>query len=114
MNKNDLYKYKAEIISVYDGDTIRCDLSLGFNHWIKNLSVRLYGINTPEIRGKEKEQGYISRDRLRELVLGKEVILESHKDKTGKFGRVLATLHLDGVNINEQLIAEGLAVRYII
>lgn len=111
--KTQLYNYKAKIISVYDGDTVRMDISLGFNNWLLNQSVRLFGINTPEIRGSQKLDGLISRDRLRDLIDGKEIILESHKDKTGKFGRILGTIYLDGVNINELLVREGLAVRYL-
>ena len=111
--KTQLYNYKAKIISVYDGDTVRMDISLGFNNWLLNQSVRLFGINTPEIRGSQKLDGLISRDRLRDLIGGKEIILESHKDKTGKFGRILGTIYLDGVNINELLVREGLAVRYL-
>lgn len=74
--------------------------------------VRLLGINTPEVRGKERELGLISRDRLRELIDGKDVIIVTHKDKGGKYGRLLATIYLDGVNINQQLVDGGFAKAY--
>ena len=73
---------------------------------------RLLGINTPEVRGKEREAGLVSRDRLRELIDGKDIIIVTHKDKGGKYGRLLATIFLDGVNINQQLVDEGLAEVY--
>ena len=73
---------------------------------------RLLGINTPEARGKEREAGLVSRDRLRELIDGKDIIVATHKDKGGKYGRLLATIFLDGVNVNQQLIDEGLAEVY--
>ena len=105
------YCYKAKCISVYDGDTVTLDISLGFGVTMRE-KIRLLGINTPEVRGKEKLDGLISRDRLRELINGKDIIIATHKDKGGKYGRLLATIYLDGVDINQQLIDEGLAKPY--
>jgi len=88
------------------------DISLGFNITMHKQKARLLGINTPEVRGKEREAGLVSRDRLRELIDGKDIIIVTHKDKGGKYGRLLATIFLDGVNINQQLVDEGLAEVY--
>jgi micrococcal nuclease len=107
-----MYEYRAHVIKVYDGDTITVNLDLGFFTWIKNQTIRLSGINTPEIKGEERPNGLISRDRLRELILDKEVIIKTEKDSKGKYGRWLGTIYLDEVNINEQLISEGLAEKY--
>jgi micrococcal nuclease len=105
------YCYKATCISVYDGDSVTLDISLGFDITIKQ-KVRLLGIDTPEIRGKERLDGLIARDRLRELIDGKDIIIVTHKDRSGKYGRLLATIYLDGVDINQQLVDEGLAEVY--
>ena len=51
------YIYKAEVVSVYDGDTITVDIDLGFNVVLRKQKIRLGGINTPEIRGEEREEG---------------------------------------------------------
>ena len=110
--KHKPYCYKATCTSVYDGDTVTLDIQLGFNITMHGQKIRLLGINTPEVRGKEKLDGLISRDRLRELIDGKDVIIATHKDKGGKCGRLLATIYLDGVDINQQLIDEGLAKPY--
>jgi micrococcal nuclease len=67
------YEYKAFVTSVYDGDSITCDLDLGLNVWLKNQKIRLLGIDTPEIRGEERELGLISKARTQDLVLNKEV-----------------------------------------
>ena len=88
------------------------DISLGFNITMHKQKARLLGINTPEVRGNEREAGLVSRDRLRELIDGKDIIIATHKDKGGKYGRLLATIFLDGVNINQQLVDEGLAEVY--
>lgn len=118
-----MYEYKAIVTKVYDGDTITVDIDLGFGIWTKKQTIRLFGINTPEVRGDEKEQGYISRDRLREWVLGKEVILVTAKDKKGKYGRWLGSIYPYGefmsetiegsVSYNQRLINEGLAEKYM-
>lgn len=105
-----MYEYKAKVIKVYDGDTITVLADLGFSITIKE-TIRFYGLNTPEVRGVEREDGLISRDRLRERILGKEVIIKTRKDKKGKYGRYIAEIFLEDENINEWLITEGLAER---
>ncbi len=108
------YKYKATVVSVYDGDTITVNIDLGFGVILQKKKIRLYGINTPEVRGEERERGLVSRDYLRELIDGKEIILETIRDKTVKYGRYLGIIHFDIidelVNVNELLVTEGLAV----
>jgi len=111
----DLYKYKAVCTAVYDGDTITLDIDLGFNMIMRNQKIRLYGIDTPELRGDEREQGLKVRDWVREQILNKEVILESIKDKTGKYGRWIGKIWLldkEGVpylELNTLLVSEGYA-----
>jgi len=114
-----MYEYKALVTKVYDGDTVTAVVDLGFKVSF-TIKVRLYGINTPEVRGEEREQGLISRARLRELILGKEVIIKTVKDKTGKYGRYLAEIYQifdhstpSLVSVNEILLNEGLAEKYL-
>jgi len=108
-----MYTYKAKIISVYDGDTVTALVDLGFRINFE-MKIRLTGIDAPELRGIEKPQGLISRDRLRELILNKEVILHTERDKQEKFGRWLGTIFLpkEKISVNEMLIKEGLANPY--
>ena len=72
-----------------------------------------YNNNTiyPEVRGESREEGLISRDRLREKILGKEIYLKTIKDKKGKYGRYLGIVYLGEENINEWLIENNLAVK---
>lgn len=109
---NSLFYYNATVDSVYDGDTITCTIDCGFNMLMKKQKIRLLGINTPEIRGEEREQALLIRDKLRDKILGKNVILHTQKDKKGKYGRYLATIYLDNININQWLIDEGYATIY--
>jgi micrococcal nuclease len=112
MRDLNLYNYKARCKSVYDGDTVTLDIDLGFSTWKMHQKVRLLGINTPEIRGSERLSGLIARDRLRELIEGKDIILASHRDRAGKYGRWLGTIYMNDININQLLLDEGLATIY--
>ena len=107
-----LFYYNATVESVYDGDTITCTIDCGFNMFMKKQKIRLTGIDTAEIRGDTREEGLIVRDILRNKILGKEVVLKTEKDRKGKYGRYIATVYLDGVDMNQWLIDEGHAVVY--
>lgn len=108
------YVYQAKVVSVYDGDTIRADIDLGLGVWKHNQVIRLYGIDTPELRGEERPKGLESRDWLRGQIAGKEIVLQTFKDKKGKYGRWLGEIHLGSRNINQELIELGLADPYLI
>ena len=111
MTDRHLYRYAATVTNVYDGDTITVDLDLGFDIIHHNQKIRLWGINTPEIRGDERPHGLSVRDRLRELLDGQDIVIRTHYDRTGRYGRVLGEVFItrDGgwVNVNELLVDEG-------
>jgi micrococcal nuclease len=106
------YIYKAVITSVWDGDTCTADIDLGFGVILRKQKLRLLGVDAPELRGDTLEEARASRDWLREQVLDKEVIIETFKDRKGKYGRWLAEIHLGDININNQMITEGHAIPY--
>ena len=107
-----MYEYKATVTKVYDGDTITVDFDLGFGILIRKQKIRLLGINTPEVRGPEKPQGIISRNALRQRILGKVVTIKTSKDKKGKYGRWLGEVFMEEENINKWLLKEGYAKAY--
>jgi micrococcal nuclease len=108
------YVYRAHVLSVYDGDTITVMLDLGMSI-TRKASCRLVGIDTPEIRTKvagEKEAAYKARDRVRELVLDKQVTIQS-MSKPDKYGRLLVKVWTeDGHCVNDLLIEEHHAIAY--
>ena len=107
-----MYTYKAKLDRVVDGDTVDANIDLGFDISI-HKRIRLAGIDTPETRTRDKEEktkGLASKSRLIELLKKGSFILESNE--VGKYGRVLGTLHIDDININETLVEEGFAVEY--
>ena len=107
-----MYEYQATVTKVYDGDTITVDFDLGFGILIRKQKIRLLGVNTPEVRGPEKPQGIISRNALRQRILGKVVTIKTFKDKKGKYGRWLGEVFVEDENINQWLITEGYAKAY--
>jgi micrococcal nuclease len=108
-----LYTYQANVTSVYDGDTLTVDIDLGFSIVLRKQTVRLVRINTPELRGSTQEKGLAARDALRSRVLGKSVILKTIKDSREKYGRWLGEVWVDGECINDWMLSEGLAVKYM-
>lgn len=108
-----MYTYKAHVVSVYDGDTITVDVDLGFDVHLKGLKVRMYGINAPEMRGITKPQGTISRDALRNRILDKDVIIKTIQDQQEKYGRWLAIVELGGEEMNNWMVGNGYAVKFM-
>ena len=113
-----MYEYKAVIVSIYDADTIRVAIDLGLGQWTfgrdgKGESIRLHGIDAPELKGEERPDGLTARDYLREkLPKGTEITLRTIKDKKGKFGRYLGIVILPpGIVINNDLVLKGYAVK---
>lgn len=100
------YCYKAKVVSVYDGDTITCEIDVGFGIILAKQKIRLFGIDTPEIRGEERPEGLIIRDKLREMIDGQEILIYTIKDKKGKYGRWLGIIIKNDININELLLQE--------
>ena len=107
-----MYEYRALVRKVYDGDTITVDIDLGFDMILRNQKIRLLGIDTPEVRGVEREQGLISRDALRTKIGSKWIVIKTQLDKKGKYGRWLGTIFINEENVNDWLIREGLAKVY--
>lgn len=104
----------GQVIKVYDGDSITIAAYLPIqNSPLYRFSVRLNGIDTPEIKGKnedEKTAAKNARDALSNLILHKHIILKNVD--TEKYGRILADVYLDELCVNDWLIQEKYAVKY--
>ena len=111
-----MYEYDIRVLRVVDGDTIDAQGDLGFkiHH---NIRIRLYGINTPEIRtrdAEEKVRGKAATERVKELIQSADrIVLKSHG--VGKFGRCLGELTIinfsegedESKDLTQTLLAEG-------
>jgi len=114
-----VYFYVAKCVKVVDGDTIDIIWDLGAGIQLKGSAarLRLYGINTPEIRGDEREKGLVSKQFVKDYIEGKHIIIRTHKDRTGKYGRYLAEVFYEDEtgmfhSLNDLLIQQGLAEKY--
>ena len=111
-----MYEYGCTVTRVVDGDTIDVILDLGFSV-LHKCRVRLYGIDTPESRTRNKDEKVRGKLAAKFLVdsinNGKQVILRSKlKDSKGKYGRVLGEVIVDDININQLMVKRYLAVKY--
>ena len=104
----------GQVIKVYDGDTITIAAKLPYaGSPLYRFSVRLNGIDTPEIKGKSEDEISVAkeaRDALSALILHKNVVLKNVA--TEKYGRILADVYLDELHINKWLIDQRFAVKY--
>ena len=110
-----MYEYACIVDRVVDGDTVDVVLDLGFD--VRFFSrERLYGIDTPESRTRDKDEkarGLISKKFLQDSLADQEAVIKTKlKDSRGKYGRVLGELWVDGVNINQTMVDKHLAVDY--
>jgi len=112
-----MYTYKAKVTKVVDGDTIDCVIDLGFDIHVKKR-VRFLGINAPESRTRnldEKKVGLYVKHVV-DTILSEadyEIILSTSLDETGKYGRVLGTIYLEEMDLNERLVEMKLASPYV-
>ncbi len=119
------YLYKATVVRCIDGDSVIFDINCGFDITLKNQSVRLYGIDTAETRGGTEELkalGNLAKDYVSQMIPEEsEVLLKTHLDGRGKFGRILAEVFMPEApdtegyqprSLNDILLDELLAVPY--
>ena len=113
-----MYTYGIKLIRVVDGDTIRADIDLGFDMWIKNVSIRFAGINAPETRTRdlaEKARGIEAKKEV-EFILKTAKEIKIIVSKLGKYGRPIAQIIVPGYNkrknfnLNDYLVENGFAI----
>jgi len=104
----------GKVVKVYDGDTITIASKLPYSESeMYRFSVRLNGIDCPEIRGKtedEKECAQLAKEELTKLLM--DNIVELKNLQTEKYGRILADVYINGLHINNHMIERRLAVKY--
>ena len=104
----------GKVVKVYDGDTITVAAKLPYSKSpVYRFTVRLRGIDTPEIKGhceKERDAAKIARDALHSKIFGRVVNLKNIG--TEKYGRMLADIYLDDLHINRWLLDSKYAVPY--
>lgn len=95
----------SRLLRVIDGDTFACDIDAHTPIAGKNISIRLRGINTPELRDKDPELrkfAYEEKERLEQLLTSATVI-ELRDLGRDKYFRILASVYIDGEDILPKL-----------
>jgi len=110
-----IYNYKAIITRVIDGDTVIADIDLGFGVWLRDQHLRLNAYDAPELHSRneaERAHAKVARDVLRTFVdIDAQVFVRTYKDKKEKYGRWLADIDINGVDVVTKLRAENCAKR---
>ena len=117
-----MYQYRCKILRVVDGDTVDVDIDLGFGVWMRKERIRVLGIDTPESRTRdkvEKTYGILAKNFVKSyLPVGSSQTLQTEKDGTGKFGRILGKFLVydsktdSQIHLGDIMIREHLAVKY--
>jgi micrococcal nuclease len=98
----------GKVIKVYDGDTITIGAVLYDVAY--RFSVRLDGIDTPELKGPYQDKAILARDALSTLVMNQIVHLKNLGNE--KYGRLLADVYLGDLHVNQWMKDQGHAVEY--
>lgn len=109
-----MFEYSCEVKRVVDGDTVDVLIDCGFSIFHK-ARVRMFGIDTPESRTRDKDEkarGLLSKQFLVDELSKGDVVIKTKKDKKGKFGRILGELYVNDININQMMIHSFHAVAY--
>lgn len=121
-NMLNLYNYTGTVTKVFDGDTVEVLVDLGFNIYTAQR-FRIYQINAPETRTKDKKEkanGLLAKEYLKKLIDGKQVRIKTIKNKSGKekmtFTRYVAIIYVTKnkvwFNVGQLMIKAGHAKPY--
>ena len=97
------------VIFVIDGDTFRVDIRGWPAVAGENIPVRVYGVDTPEIRGQcdeEKERAVQAREYVEDLLFQARRIELYNLDRD-KYFRLVADVDIDGLDLTSALIESG-------
>ncbi len=94
-------EYTAKVIVVIDGDTI-----VALHNGAKE-KIRLANIDAPE---KDQPYGMDARQAMFSLVFKKQARIEPKV--IDKYGRTVALVTVDGINVNEEMVKRGMAWEY--
>lgn len=113
-NKNFGAAIVSDITSIYDGDTFRVNISYWPDIIGQKIPVRVNGIDTPEMRGKCKNEIELARKAKKVTVdmLRNSKKIELRNIKRGKYFRIVADVFVDGKSLAEVLVQKNLAYRY--
>lgn len=104
-----------KVIGVVDGDTLRAEM-IGVPKPLNKISIRIAGIDAPEIKGQcdsEKEKARAAKRFLLDKFSAARAVTLGSLDWDKYGGRVLADVYFDGKDVGQMLIDQGLATPYL-
>jgi len=104
----------SEVRSIYDADTFRVTID-GWPDIIgKSMSIRVLGVDAPEMRGKCQSEKLAARKAKQHTVelLRTAKVIKLTNIQRGKYFRILANVMIDGVSLADSLIKNNLARPY--
>jgi micrococcal nuclease len=107
--------YRAQVIYVVDGDTLDLLVELGFDLQLRTR-VRVYGVDTPETKGRTRVKGLEAKAFVERVVLKGSILMEPLMNHD-KYGRTLAKIqYWDELGVwhdlSQELLKAGLAKEY--
>jgi len=103
-----------KVTSIYDGDTFRADIKDYPDIVGKRMSIRINGIDTPEIKAHCEKEKILARAAKKVVValLRNAHKIELRNIKRGKYFRLIADVYVDGKPVSNELIKNNLAIPY--
>ena len=103
-----------QVVDVYDGDTFKIDLLSMHPLFGDDISIRLFGVDTPEMRGTTDEVKALAMQaqQLTENALQGASKIELRNPQRGKYFRIISEVWIDGESLADMLKSKGLAKDY--
>ncbi|QQX78530.1 thermonuclease family protein [Shewanella sp. KX20019] len=105
----------ADVVSIYDGDSFTVNIKEWPDIVGHRIPIRIYGIDTPELRGKcqaEKELARLAKQFTVQALREAEVI-ELKDIQRGKYFRLIADVYLDGKSLSNMILEANHARLYV-
>lgn len=111
-----MYEYNCVVTRVVDGDTVDVDIDLGFDVILREQRIRLANIDAPEVRTRdlnEKEYGLYVKEVVTNFInRGPAKFVSTEYNPTGKYGRIIGDIIVDGESLCQYLINNHCATLY--
>lgn len=98
------YVYRAVVVVIVDGDTLKLDIDLGLCTWVRDQRIRLLDVYAAELKAPGGPEAKAKLAGL--LPVGSECIIQTVKDRKEKWGRWLGTIYnaaMSTMSINDIL-----------
>lgn len=105
--------YKVQLGKVLDGDTFKVYLACNYKLFCKAVSVRVRGVDTPELKSKDPEtkaKAKAAQKFTRDFLTGKKITLK--QCTRDKYFRLLCDVYADDKSLADMLLSENLATPY--